>query len=552
MSKRPAPPLGDTRYRQKHSRGNGVPGRFGAFRANDITRLRRFLILGAEGGSYYTEQRELALENAVAVRRLITEADRGAEVVKEVLAVSIAGRAAKQSPTLFVLAMASRLGNPETRRLAYAALPKVARTPTMLFEFIGYNEAIDDGTGWGRGLRRAVGEIYNSKSPRALAHWVTKYRNRGGWCHRDVLRLSHVKPGSDGHALVLRYSAKDELAPSDAPAETDATKEARRFLEAVEIARRSTEPSEVVRLIKEHTLAREHVASELLSSADVWAALLEGMPMTAMLRNLAKMTAIGLLKPLSRAVRKVCEKLDSAAQLKAARVHPFSVLLALKTYESGQGVKGKLSWTPVPEIIAALNRAFYASFDHVEPTGKRFVLALDVSGSMGWGNVNGAPSITPRVAAAAMSMAVLKCEPAAHPLAFTDRLMPLSINASMSLDEVMAATDGIPFGATDCAQPMLWALRNRVEADMFVVFTDCETWAGEVTPADALRQYREATGIPARLAVIAMTSGGFTLADPEDSGMLDMCGFDASAPQILRDFALGAYDLNDALERMKV
>ena len=56
-----------------------------------------------------------------------------------------------------------------------------------------------------------------------------------------------------------------------------------------------------------------------------------------------------------------------------------------------------------------------------------------------------------------------------------------------------------------------------------------------------LRRYREKTGIDARLIVVAMTSGGFTLADPSDAGMLDVVGFDASAPQIIRDFVMGAH-----------
>jgi 60 kDa SS-A/Ro ribonucleoprotein len=36
-----------------------------------------------------------------------------------------------------------------------------------------------------------------------------------------------------------------------------------------------------------------------------------------------------------------------------------------------------------------------------------------------------------------------------------------------------------------------------------------------------------------------MTSNGFSIADPEDAGMLDMVGFDAAAPEIMREFALG-------------
>ena len=136
-------------------------------------------------------------------------------------------------------------------------------------------------------------------------------------------------------------------------------------------------------------------------------------------------------------------------------------------------------------------------------------------------------------------MLLLKTEPQCHPLAFTNRLIPLGINGKMSMDEVLLATHNLPFGATDCAQPMLWATEHKVAADVFVVLTDCETWAGPVSPAEALRRYRAATGIAARLVVVAMTSGGFTLADPADAGMLDVVGFDAGAPEVMRQFALG-------------
>ena len=76
------------------------------------------------------------------------------------------------------------------------------------------------------------------------------------------------------------------------------------------------------------------------------------------------------------------KKLKDKSALKAAKVHPFNLLLALKVYSAGKGDKGSLSWSPVPAIVAALDAAFYLSFKFVQPTGKRFLLALDVSGSM--------------------------------------------------------------------------------------------------------------------------------------------------------------------------
>jgi 60 kDa SS-A/Ro ribonucleoprotein len=34
-----------------------------------------------------------------------------------------------------------------------------------------------------------------------------------------------------------------------------------------------------------------------------------------------------------------------------------------------------------------------------------------------------------------------------------------------------------------------------------------------------------------------MVSNGFTIADPNDSGMLDVVGFDTATPSIIADFA---------------
>ena len=84
---------------------------------------------------------------------------------------------------------------------------------------------------------------------------------------------------------------------------------------------------------------------------------------------------------------------------------------------------------------------------------------------------------------------------------------------------------------------MLDAMARKIPADCFVVLTDSETWAGKIHPAQALKQYRERMGIPAKLVVVGMASNGFSIADPNDAGMLDVVGFDATAPNVISDFA---------------
>jgi 60 kDa SS-A/Ro ribonucleoprotein len=84
---------------------------------------------------------------------------------------------------------------------------------------------------------------------------------------------------------------------------------------------------------------------------------------------------------------------------------------------------------------------------------------------------------------------------------------------------------------------MLYALQKGLRVDVFQVFTDNETWAGRVHPSEALKQYRQKTGIPAKLIAAGMTSTGFSIADPSEGGMLDVVGFDTAAPAVMADFA---------------
>ena len=60
------------------------------------------------------------------------------------------------------------------------------------------------------------------------------------------------------------------------------------------------------------------------------------------------------------------------------------------------------------------------------------------------------------------------------------------------------------------------------------------------TAGDYLVEYRDKTGIPAKHVVVGMCSNGFSLADPNDAGQLDVVGFDAAAPAVIGDFIAGA------------
>jgi 60 kDa SS-A/Ro ribonucleoprotein len=522
-----------------------------AWAVDTWTRLRRFLILGSEGGSYYASEWTLTRENARAVEQCLAE--DGPRAVEEIVRVSRAGRAPKNDPALFALAMAAGAADERTRRAALDALPVVARTGTHLFQFAQFVEAF---RGWGRSLRRAIGRWYASKDVDAVAYQAVKYRQRDGVSHRDLLRLAHpgrvVRSGnptldvSPEHARLFEWIVRG-----------GATDGLPRMVEGFARAQTATSARAAAALVREYGLPREAVRSEHLTSREVWEALLEDMPMTALVRNLATMTRVGVLAAGSAGTAKVVEQLGDAERIRRARVHPIALLAALRTYQSGRGVRGRGEWNPVRAIVDALDAAFYTAFGNVEPAGKRLLLALDVSGSMTSGRVAGVPGLTPREASAALALVTAATEKQYEIVGFfagrggyvkrgrhvwqgyTDGLTPLAISPRQRLDDAVKTVDNLPFGGTDCALPMLYAQAQEREVEVFVIYTDAETWAGDVHPVQALREYRRTSGIDARLVVVGMVSNGFTIAAAADPGMLDVVGFDTATPQLVSDFARG-------------
>lgn len=491
-------------------------------------RLERFLILGCEGGSYYASERQMTRENAVSVLECADiDIKRTVQMIAD---ISVSGRAPKNDPAVFALGLLS------SRWSALDAVNSVCRTGTHLFQFV---ETAKNHRGWGRSLKRAVQNWYLSKSPRDLSYQLVKYQSRNGFSHRDVLRLCKPSGVKGVTNLALRWAvgkaSGDDL--SELPP-----------IHAFELAKRATSAKDIVRLIKEYDLVRECIPTQFLDDASVWKALLDSMPLTALIRNLGKMTSVGLLGPLNDA--RVCCRLRDSDLLSKSRVHPMAILLAQSVYAHGRGIKGKLTWAPSSQVLDALNDAFHLSFHAVVPTKQRWLLALDVSGSMGGSCIAGT-HLSAMQAAAAVSLVTASVEPNYAIIGFTGResfgsrkrrgvrsgVEPLAISPRQRLDDVVRYMTDLPMGMTDCALPMLYAMDHSIPVDVFAIYTDNETWCGDIHPFQALQMYRQKSGIAAKLVVVGMTSSGFTIADPTDRGMLDVVGFDAAAPAVIADFA---------------
>jgi 60 kDa SS-A/Ro ribonucleoprotein len=505
-----------------------------AFKADKWTRLNRFLILGSEGGTYYAGERQVTLDNIEAVRSCVKE--DGQRVVRELVDISMTGRAPKNDQAILVLAyclkyMGDGLDDRKAlaiRKLAAEAVPKVCRIGTHLFQLA---EAIEAFGGWGPLTRRVISNWYNNRSPDAVAFQAVKYQQRDNWSHSDLIRLSHVISNAEDKSLLSDHAKLYGWILDHSKVDSIELPQIIFGFEQVRVA--GLAPGQVAKLIGDYRLPREAIPTHYLNEKVVWEALLVGMPMTAMIKNLGNMSNVGLLDPMSQWTRQVVDQLGNVERIRKARVHPINILAALKTYAQGHGVKGSLTWSPNQRIVDALDDAFYSAFDNIEPINKRVLVAIDKSGSMQYSVSNTIFSAVE--AAAVMAMVTVRKAQEYWVIGYDSEVRELNISPRQRLDDILKTLphDG---GATDASQPILWAHQRKVKFDAMCYYSDGESWAGQIHAAQAMEAYRRTAGLNTLLCTCDIVPNMTQLTDNLDSRSMHCSGFDEQTPALIQEF----------------
>ncbi|MEV1173613.1 TROVE domain-containing protein [Nonomuraea sp. NPDC049784] len=421
----------------------------------------------------------------------------------------------------------------------------MARTTDHLAQFFGYyknlgGKATARGTApvVGRSLRTALGSWLLTGSPDDVAFKACKARQRKtpqgeAFDLRDVLRIAHPAADDEQRKVLFGWIAgnvTDEQAREALPA-------VHRFLTAKAV----TSADEAVRVVTELRVPWEFLPDAMLREPEVWDTLAGTIGMTALLRNLARMTRIGALTPMGDTTRRAVDRLTDREALLKARVHPMDAWLAMRVYASGQAQPSpraaRQTWQPVPAVLDALEETYELSFGSVEPSGKRLLVAVDSSGSMSYGHVyaGGSPLGTTYEVGCAMAVMLSRIEKGnVHVIDVDTTVHASKVTPRTNLREIASWQPS--GGGTDLSLPFTWASKKRLNADGIVVFTDSETWAGRSHPAQAVEAYRRKINPLARVVVAAMTAAGYSIGDPKDDGVLNVAGLDASLPLVVNGF----------------
>lgn len=495
------------------------------FKIDPMKQLERFLILGTASNTYYATAKDQTKE-VMGLLELVVAHDP-LRVIDMAVNVSQNGLALKNDPALVVMAVASCSKSPETVRYAMSKLPLVARTGTHLLHFVNF---VDTRRGWGRSIRNGIQAWFDNLDNDRLSFQMAKYQQRDGWSWGDVIRLAHVSANKDdARNQLFRWAmGLEEIDHLILPG----------MALALEKMKSCTTASEVADLVAAYGAPMEIVPTQFKNERVVWEAALPKLGLTAILRNLGNLTRYDVTD--GKALKFITDALSDDERIRKARIHPMSAFLALKTYEQGHGQKNtSRPWIPVRQVLAVLEDMVYKCFRYLEPTGLRYWIATDNSGSMSWvPDFMGIEDVPPRTAATVLTLALLQSEPSenVHSWVFDTAIAPSGFKKNMRIMEAVRRLDGMYGGGTNISLAFSKALQTKTPVDVFLTITDNETNTG-YQPHEVLNRYRNEMGIHSKSIVLAMTSTGFSVADPKDPDQLDIVGMSADVPLAIAKFA---------------
>ncbi|XP_062596449.1 RNA-binding protein Ro60-like [Saccostrea cucullata] len=519
---------------------------------SDFRRLKQFLILGGSNSVYrpHSVSHTTSKIDVSFLRRLIV-GGRGKDVVGVIKQYSLEGRAAKQDGILRALAVCSTSSDLVTKREANKIIPDVCRIFDYLIKFIKFSQEDAGGKKWGRARRKAISNLYNNYpgGPIKLAYHVTKYPKRGNMSHKDVIRLAHVKLFNQEVRYILGYIVHGlngidlNIHHRSLELETVQT-----YIQGVEEARRCrtrNDETRLIHLIRRHQLCHEHVKKEFLNKPDVWHALLQHMPIHAVIRNLNTLASNGVFERHNLDENIVAQKLNDVGLLNKARVHPFEILTAYFQHKSGErNARGNI-FTPSGTILSALEEAFYKSLkpqnDIFEARGVRMAFGIDMTISPSDYVVSA--KITSRQAVTGILLELVRYVYFCRVLPFgsSDIRNYLPISPDDRLENVENSLFIHDVESSDLTKPIDYAIRKQLEVSLFVLFTS-KTYGEQEHDRlkEAMDRYKSQpwAGRETRVVVVDVVGKQSPVSSFEED-FLRIEGADSQVVNVIKQFAVG-------------
>lgn len=304
---------------------------------NIHNRLTRFLHTGNELPKYFpgcwSSHRYFGTDKLTAIDEAFVDNKNNIEVVNIILKTYTDGWYTRFDTIAFALVKCLSAGSSTVKEATYKAAIQVCQTPEQMMLFNKFTRLLK--TGNGKGWCKSVKAWYLSKNPMELAREMTRVRGRHGRSHKTLLRKSHIKIQDNDFArdAIVKYTIFGLKRAKQLVGEKQETQEIFDYIQKVEDMRHCEDPAAAATLAAQNKFTLDHVPGHLLTSQDVWNAVLPQLSLEEILYHIQRIHNMGFLTNESTTTTVMISLLSNQNLIKRSKVTPLAVYITLCNYK---------------------------------------------------------------------------------------------------------------------------------------------------------------------------------------------------------------------------
>ncbi|KAG6465384.1 hypothetical protein O3G_MSEX015118, partial [Manduca sexta] len=389
-----------------------------------VNRVLRYLHTGNEAPKYFpgcwSSHKYFEADKLPALNEVLANSPNNVEIVNIILKAGKDGWYTRFETIAFALAKCLLLGSSLVKEATYKAAAEICITPEQMMLFHKYTRLLK--TGNGRGWCKNVKEWYMSRDPMELAKEVTRVRARHGRSHKTLLRKSHFKlPENDcARDAVIKYAIFGLKRAKQLLGDKQEANEVFAYIQKVEDMRHCEDSATAAVIASQNNFTLDHVPGHLLTSQDVWNAVLPQFSLSELLYHIQRIHNMGFLTNDSTTTAILISLLSNQEVIKKSKVTALEVYITICNYKNKSrplkhekakvaaekeqrrrtrqvfDVKtGQWEWAssrrhpkeikhwgieqpPNPAIILALNKLIDVTWALTPPTKKRYLITMDM------------------------------------------------------------------------------------------------------------------------------------------------------------------------------
>ncbi|XP_076267705.1 RNA-binding protein Ro60-like [Rhynchophorus ferrugineus] len=444
---------------------------------------------------------------------------------------------------------------PELKSKVTAKALSLFQTDEDFFDFIKYYTGLRTYSKLPSSVEKLVRKFYNTKTPEELARSFAKFNRLHKWTHKDLIKLSHVKPESPLKDKVIKYILKKQF-------DDTASEEDQKVLNIVKKAYelRSTKvDTKAINLLSELQLTIFQVLPKLRDNKQVWEAAIRNMTIQEILTCLEKLYKLNLLKPKANVSIYLTDLFTNSEKVKSSKIDPMEVFIFMKRLEKGgkpvdfyylnylekekkmpeEELKKLKTRYPArcAHLLSSLQKCFNIACNSLSSTNKRYMVTIEVTELAKNANCIGTKSLTFLEAAVAYALILLRTEKhVTIAVLRNDDIGIMDVEKNISFNDLLTKVKEQSSTYSSLAAPFEWAIREKKRFDVFISFFTNKfpvtyfKHQGVNVDLEPLNTYRKSLNMPDAKLVMFNLNGPslFATKQKEDVvNVLDITGFDA-------------------------